>query len=64
MKTFELTLKPARAPTEHDGWHLAWPHCSRYPLVFWAKAGQTEWRHGAQLMAIDAWAGPLPERKV
>lgn len=61
MKTFDLTIHPAREPTTQSGWHIAWMGSSR-PYVLWATPGQTEWRDGAMLRPIEFWAGPLPER--
>ncbi len=61
MKTFELTIHPAKEPTKEAGWHLTWDFTAR-PRVLWANEGQTEWRDFMTKTSIDYWAGPIPER--
>jgi hypothetical protein len=46
------------------GYFLAWLHCSDRPIVIYRGTLSTQWRHGAQAVRVDAWAGPLPERTV
>lgn len=44
------------------GWYVAWLHLAARPVVLWWSARDAGWRQGAQLVRVDRWAGPLPER--
>lgn len=58
---FELEVVRSPALPRAAGWYLAWPAGSPKPMVLpWARLS-TCWRAGAQRIAVDAWAGPLPE---
>lgn len=63
MTTITLEIRPPSARPTTPGWYLVWQAMADYPTVVWNGAHAPGWRQGAQALKIDAWAGPLPERK-
>lgn len=43
------------------GYYVVWmPFCTRPQVLWFAK---DEWRSGCLKVSVEAWIGPLPERK-
>lgn len=63
LKTFEVGLYPPTEPAPKSGFYAVWLAGASYPIAVRNTAGSTEWRRGAELVRIDYYAGPLPERR-
>lgn len=50
-------------PQGVEGYFLCWQHCSDRPVVMYWGPSSTDWRYGFARQRVDAWAGPLPERR-
>jgi len=63
LKTFEIGLYAKTAPAPRSGYYAVWLAGASYPVALHNMTGSTEWRRGAQLVPIDYYVGPLPERR-
>lgn len=57
----EVTKSPA-LPHE-PGAYVVWLSGARFPVVLCWALMSTYWVRGATRVAVDAWAGPLPDRR-
>lgn len=46
-----------------SGYFVVWLRLCDRPLVLWRSMKTNEWRNGCMKVEVDAWMGPLPERK-
>lgn len=62
MSALQLTKHPVSVSPSEPGWYVVWESFGASPQIAWWQSVQRGWRHGASVLSVRYWAGPVPAR--